>query len=92
MRRLDILGHDQRVVWVMAILTGILMFFELTGVAGMFVDVAALWSLFSVLVVTMIDKVVPQLSSKYRHRMSISLIAFVILYLCVAGVQLVFLH
>lgn len=92
MRKLDILGHEKRVVWGMTILTGIcVVCFELTGVVKIIVYSACAWSLISGSIM-LVDEALPQLSTKYRHRLSIGLIVFVILILFLEGVRFMLLR
>ena len=91
MRKLDLLGHEPRVVWGMAILTSLLLLFEPTGIAKSIVYAACAWSLLSVSII-LVDEALPQLSTKYRHRLSIGLIVFVILILFLEGVRFMLLR
>ena len=91
MRKLDLLGYEKRVVWGMAILTFPLLLFELTGVAKIIVYSACAWTLLSVSIM-LVDEALPQLSTKYRHRLSIGLIVFVILILFLEGVRFMLLR
>ena len=80
-----------RVVWGMAILTSLLLLFEPTGIAKSIVYAACAWSLLSVSII-LVDEALPQLSTKYRHRLSIGLIVFVILILFLEGVRFMLLR
>ena len=90
MKKLDLLGHEKRVVCGMAILTFPLLLFEPTGVVKIIVYSACAWSLLSGSIM-LVDEALPQLSMKYRHRLSIGLIVFVILILFLEGVRFMLL-
>ena len=91
MRTLDILGHEPRIVWGMFIFIPLLLLFEPTGVAKIIVYFACAWSQLSASML-LVDGALPQLSAKYRHRLSIGLIAFVILILFLEGARFVLLR
>ena len=92
MRKLDLLGHEPRFVWGMFIFIPLLVvLFEPTGVAKIIVYSACVWSLFSGSML-LVDEALPQLSAKYRHRLSIGLIVFFILILFLEGVRFMLLR
>ena len=92
MRNLDLLGHEPRFVWGMFIFIPLLLvLLEPTGVAGIIIYSAGVWSLFSGPML-LVDEALPQLSAKYRHRLSIGLIVFVILILFLEGARFVLLR
>ncbi|MDE0400495.1 MAG: hypothetical protein OXL96_22095 [Candidatus Poribacteria bacterium] len=91
MRKLDLLGHEPRVVWGVFIFIPLLLLFEPTGVAKISVYFALVWSQLSASMI-LVDGALPQLSAKYRHRLSIGLIVFFILILLLEGVRFMLLR
>ena len=88
MRRLDILGHNQRFIFGMAIATAIwtLLDFSPPGIAGMIVSTASLWTISSLLAIYVTDEISIEVSVKFRHSASVLLICLVSFLLLIEGV------